>query len=469
MRRIILVFLALGAVGAASFAVARGGRFDLGRAAGVATGFVSHQLCSAAFVAGLDPVEFYAQAIEPTLGPAAPWLSHRLDRERREVSARFAGLGETTSTFRGAAGCLVMRGIRPPDISIGKVAARSALPPIAGPGVVTGTDPDLDAAITQAFAEPQSAPHRWTKAVVVAHQGHVVAERYAPGYGVDTPILGWSMTKSVTNALIGILVGQGKLAVDAPAPVTAWSSPSDPRHAITVDQLLRMESGLDIGQSLTADATDAFNPASQMLFDEPDTAAFAARAPLKAAPGTLWDYTNGNTQLLAGVIREKVGGSGEAVLRFARDELFAPVGMEHVTLELDAAGTPIGSSFMWASPRDWARLGLLYLGNGVVGDRRILPEQWAEYSARPTPSADRFGYGAGFWTNRSDGAGARRRTDHGMPGDSYMARGTQGQYVVIVPSRRLVVVRMGYSADPYGDVDAVSRLVGDVVAILDRR
>ena len=137
----------------------------------------------------------------------------------------------------------------------------------------------------------------------------VIAERYAPGYGVDTPIIGWSATKSVTNALIGIIVRQGKLSLDGPAPIAAWADPRDPRHAITLDNLLRMNSGLDIGQSLTAGATEAFDPSAQMVFDERDMAAFAARAPLRARPGTAWNYANGNTLLLSRLIRDQTGGS----------------------------------------------------------------------------------------------------------------------------------------------------------------
>ena len=150
------------------------------------------------------------------------------------------------------------------------------------------------------------------------------------------------------------------------------------------------------------------------------------------------------------------------MLRFARSELFGPLGMRNVTLEFDAAGTPEGSSQMLASARDWARLGALYLNDGVVGGQRILPEGWVNYSATPTVSAW-VGYGAGFWTNRGDSFGAKYRTSHGWPADSFYASGTFGQYVIIIPSERLVIARFGTSGNRY-DIEGVSRLITEVIA-----
>jgi CubicO group peptidase (beta-lactamase class C family) len=142
--------------------------------------------------------------------------------------------------------------------------------------------------------------------------------------------------------------------------------------------------------------------------------------------------------------------------------------MSHAVLELDAVGTPIGASQLWASGRDWARFGQLYLDDGVVGGQRILPEGWVDYSARLTPSSDHFGYGAGFWTNRGDSSAARARIAAGIPADAFMARGSQGQYVVIIPSRRVVIVRLGMAYTYGGDIVAQERLVSEVLAALAR-
>ena len=435
---------------------------DLDRAAGVPTHYVSHQMCSAVFVGGLDPDMFYREAVKPVIAPAGLLMDYRIDRDRKEVTADLAGLVTSRSVFLGAEGCRVAHegaaGV-PVDDDPPTPAKHAAEPLPVDPVNLT-----LEAALDREFAEPESGAHRWTKSVVILHSGHIVAERYAPGYGPETPQIGWSVTKSVTNALIGILVRQKKLAVEAPAPVAAWRDPKDPRHPITVDNLLRMNSGIEFGQSLYADWRSAFDPSAQMQFDMADEAAFAETAELGAAPGTRWNYTNGNTMLLARMIRDQAGGDAASVLRFAHRELFEKLGMEHVTLEFDGAGTPIGSSHMWASARDWARFGQLYLDDGVVGGERMLPEGWVDYSARLTPGSETYGYGAGFWTNRGTTGGAAKRIGLGMPPDSFMARGTQGQYIVIVPSARLVVVRLGMAHDRYEDIDGVARLVAEAIA-----
>ena len=440
---------------------------SLDRAADVATGYVSHQVCSAAFVSRVEPEQYYREAIAPVLAPVGFLSGHQVERRSSEVSARFAGLTQARAIDRGPLGCLVLHGEPPAPVTLPPhTPAPALLPDIAGPQAVEPGQPALKQALDRAFAENAAPPYRNTKALVVIRNGRVIAERYAPGYGVDTQVMGWSATKSVTNALIGILVRQGKLSVAGPAPIAAWVDPHDPRHAISIDNLLRMNSGLDIGDSLTARASTAFDPSAYMVFGVRDMAAFAEQAPLKAAPGSWWNYTNGNTLLLSKIIRDNAGGDAASVLAFARRELFDKLGMHHVTLEFDAVGTPIGSSHMLASARDWARFGLLYLDDGVVGGERLLPPGWVDYSAAPTPGSEQYGYAAGFWTNRGDGEGQRYRIARGIPADAFFARGANGQYVIVVPSRRLVVARFGPAFTDRDDLDVVARLVADVIATM---
>jgi CubicO group peptidase (beta-lactamase class C family) len=447
-----------------------GGCDKVERAADVASGFVSHQLCSATFVSGLEPEQYYREAIAPTLKPVGFLSSHAVDRQHHEVAAGFAGIASARAAYRGPLGCLLETGNPPAAAVLPRAkAAPALLPEIADPQIVEPAQPALRQALDKAFRENPEPPFRQTKAVVVVHDGRVIAERYTPGYGVDTPMLGWSMTKSVSNALLGILVREGKLDMNAPAPIAAWADPKDPRHAITPDNLLRMNSGLDIGQSMTASASTAFDPTAYMVFGgERDMAGFAERAPLKAAPGTWWNYTNGNTLLLSRMIRDNAGGNAAGVMDFAHRELFDKLGMRHVTLEFDATGTPIGSSHMFASARDWARFGLLYLNDGVVGGERILPEGWVDYSASQTPGSGFYGYGSGFWTNRGGGEGAAWRIAHGMPADAFMARGSGGQYTIIVPSHRLVIVRLGPAFTSRDDMAVVAQLIADVIATLPK-
>jgi CubicO group peptidase (beta-lactamase class C family) len=440
---------------------------SLDQATDVAAGYVSHQLCSATFVSRIDPEQYYRESIAPVLAPVGFLSGHRIDRERAQVSASFSGLAQARAIDRGPLGCLVLHGEPPAPVSLpAHVPATPLLPDIAGPAIVEPAQPALQQALDRTFAETAAPPHRNTKAVVVVHNGRVIAERYAPGYAIDTQVIGWSATKSVTNALIGILVRQGRLSVEGPAPIAAWADPKDPRHAISIDNLLRMNSGLDIGDSLTARASTAFDPSAYMVFGVRDMAAFAEQAPLKAAPGTEWNYTNGNTLLLSRIIRDRTGGDAASVLAFVRRELFDKLGMRHVTLEFDAAGTPIGSSHMLASARDWARFGLLYLNDGVVAGERLLPPGWVDYSAAPTPGSEQYGYAAGFWTNRGDGEGQRYRIARGIPADAFFARGAMGQYVIVVPSQHLVVARFGSAFTPRDDMDVVARLVADVIAAM---
>jgi CubicO group peptidase (beta-lactamase class C family) len=434
----------------------------------IATGFLAHTLCSETFVSGLDPDQVFSEttAAMPGVGLIAWAFDYRIDRKARQVTATLFGGGQSRAVYRGGLGCYLAHGEQAVDASLPPAAndvQRALLPEIAGPSPVEPANPDLKLALDRAFAEPERAPFRHTKAVVVLRDGHVLAERYAPGYGIETPILGYSSTKSVISALVGILVRQGKLSLDGPVPVAAWQGPGDPRHAITVDQLLRHTAGLAMGSSLQASLASVLEPVNRMKFLERDMAGFAENSGLETAPGRAWNYQDGNYLILSRLIRDAVGGQPADVLRFARRELFGPLGMREVTLEFDATGTPEGSSQMLASARDWARFGMLYLDDGVVEGKRILPEGWVKYSAAATPNAW-VGYGAGFWTNQGDSYGAKYRIEHGWPRDAFFAKGTIGKYVIVVPSERLVIVRFGTSPNWPPEADGAFQLVSDVVA-----
>jgi CubicO group peptidase (beta-lactamase class C family) len=220
-----------------------------------------------------------------------------------------------------------------------------------------------------------------------------------------------------------------------------------------------MTSGLALDET-----NSGFDPSSQMLYLHDDMAGFAAQAALIAEPGTRWAYSSGTTQLLARIIRDAVGGP-EQSLAFAWRELFNPLGMRNVTLEFDGAGTLQGTAYMLASARDWARFGLLYLNDGLIGGRRILHEDWVDLSAAATLDSD---YGAGFWTNRSEHEHAKGRVRLGIPKDAFFASGDLGQRIVILPTQHLVIVRLGDSVDPTGDIRGLGRLVKEVIAATQR-
>lgn len=459
-RKIILLTTAIACAG---LALAAARARDLPK---VATGFVADTLCAETFVSGLDPSRNLAETTDamPGVGLLTWAMNFQVDRARKDVTVTLFGIGRSHAVYREGLGCTLEHGAAFADVALPSDDKQPALlPEIAGPGLVPPQSEGLSAALDRAFTEPAQPPHRRTRAIVVMKAGRIIAERYADGVGPETQLLGFSMTKSVMSALTGILVRQGKLKLDAPAPIAAWQNPDDPRHAITVDQLLRHTAGIALGSSLQASLGSVIEPVNAMKFAEDDMAAYAESVPLATAPGTVWNYHDGNTIMLAHLIRNAAGGKPEDALRFARRELFAPLGMRHVTLQLDGAGTIEGSSKMLASARDWARFGQLYLNDGIAGGKRILPEGWVNYSATATPNAW-VGIGAGFWTNQGDSFGAKFRVDHGWPRDAFFAKGTIGQYTIIIPSERLVIVRLGRSPNVPPQADGVFDLVRDVVA-----
>jgi CubicO group peptidase (beta-lactamase class C family) len=460
-RNLILILTATTALSALALSAARAR--DVPK---VATGFVANVVCTETFVSGLDPARVLTETTSamPGVGLISWALDYRVDRARKDVTVTLFGLGRSRAVYRGEGlGCYLDHGGAVADIALPAPDAKAALlPEIAGPSVVEPQMPQLVAALDRAFAEPDRSTPRNTRAVVVLKDGHIVAERYADGIGIDTPLLGFSATKSVISALAGILVRKGALKLHEPVPIAAWQNPDDARRAITLDHLLRHTAGLALGSSLQASLASALEPVNRMKFMESDMAAYAESMPLETTPGAAWNYNDGNTVILGHLIRQGAGGSAAKMMRFARQELFDPLGMRHVTIEFDASGNAEASSQMLASARDWARFGQLYLSDGVVDGKRILPEGWVKYSAAPTPNAW-VGQGAGFWTNLGDSFGASYRTEHGWPRDAFFAKGTIGQYVIIVPSEQLVIVRLGRSPNWPPEVDGVFDLVRDVV------
>lgn len=437
-------------------------QFRPDRAVRVATGVVAHNVCSKSFVSGLDPETVFSETIERDgLRRLRRVLSYQIDRAGKTVDASVGGLFAGRALFHDGLGCVLQHGSKEPYLLKSDIEALKAskspplLPEIAGPDLVEPASPALKEALDHAFEEPAEPPFRRTKAVVVVRDGKVIAERYAPGIGVDTPLLGFSMTKSLINALLGIMTQQGLVSPSIPAPIAEWRAAPDPRHAIEVEHLMRMTSGLALDET-----NSGLDPSSQMIYLHDDMAGFAVNAPVIAPPGKRWAYSSATTQLLARIIRDAAGGP-EQTLAFAWRELFNPLGMRSVTLEFDGAGTLQGSTYMLASARDWARFGLLYLNDGVVGGKRLLHEDWVDFSAAATLDTD---YGAGFWTNRSEHERARGRVRAGMPRDSFYASGDLGQRTVILPSEHMVVVRLGDAVAPDGDIHGLTRLIREVIA-----
>ena len=414
-----------------------------------ATGYVARNACSAVFVAGRDPVQVAAEDLAPQ-----SYVSFAVDRERKFVRAAVFGLAARTAVYRPGLGCVLAidadldglraQGFEPPQAEASAAAWPAGDGDSARPPGIDGAA--LDAAVAAGFDEPNPASLRRTRAVVVIHDGVLVAERYAEGFDRDTRQLGWSMAKSVTSALVGVLVGRGVLDPKAPAPVPAWAN--DPRKAVTLDQLLRMSSGLEFEERYgpMADAT-------HMLFEVDDAAAFALSKPLAHPPDTVYSYSSATSNILSWIVRQQFKSDAE-YHRFPYEALFARIGMRSAVFETDAAGTFLGSSFVYASARDWARFGLLYLQDGIWDGARVLPAGWVEYSRTPTPTSETREYAGHFWANAGKpGDEAARRLPQ-LPVDAYQASGFQGQAVLIVPSRKTIIVRLGMTHErPAWDLD----------------
>jgi CubicO group peptidase (beta-lactamase class C family) len=312
--------------------------------------------------------------------------------------------------------------------------------------------------VDAAFTEPTPRKLRRTRAVLVTHDGAIVGERYAQGFGPDSVLPGWSVTKSVLSALIGILVEEKRLSLDDKALLPQWQSPDDQRAAISVEDLLRMRSGLAFSEIYSDPRADV----TRMLYARSDMAAFAASKPLSAPPGTTWHYSSGTTNILSRIVRQIVGE--REYHAFPLRALFGPLGMNSAVLEPDAAGTFVASSYMFATARDWARFGQLYLDDGAWGGTRLLPAEWVRFSATPTPQSPDGCYGAHWWLKVPRELGGETEAASRIPRDAFFALGHEGQSLTVIPSRRLVVVRLGLSI--YVDAWNHARFIADVVQAL---
>jgi CubicO group peptidase (beta-lactamase class C family) len=291
--------------------------------------------------------------------------------------------------------------------------------------------PRLETLLDHALSTPRTDDLGESHALLIVQGGRLVVERYGPGRGPEQTFPSWSMAKSITHALAGILVGDGRIDIQAPADVPEWRAPGDPRAAITLDLLLRMSSGLAFVEDYVPDHP---SDVIQMLWGpgKDDVAAFAASMPLQHPPGSFWYYSSGTSNIVSRCLSRALDLKGADFEGFMRARLFAPLGMTSPIPKFDAAGTFIGSSFCFCTARDFARFGLLYLRDGVWEGRRRLPEGWVDYARTPTwqqPTED-GPYGAHWWLGT------------GGPG-AFAAQGYAGQYVVIVPDLDMVLVRHG--------------------------
>lgn len=429
----------------------------------VMTGMDAKVMCSCVFVAGRTPESVLQKELR--VFPGLTLADININKRDSSVTAKLLWR-ESKAIYRNGLGCTLLAQQSEPDvrsqnINRPRLEDPSGLDSIDWPmgnrvpdERLPGVDyPGLKKAIDNAFADIDPENPVNTHGVVIVYDGQLIGERYAEGMDYNTRMMGWSMTKSIGNALIGILVRDGMLNIVDPAPVPEWQE--DDRQNITINHLLHASSGLRWSESYFVPSSDFHN----MFILQDDKAGFAATRYLEDEPGTVFEYSSGTSNLLARIVRQTVGD--KQYYRFPYERLFHRIGMHTAILEPDASGTFVASSYGFASARDWARFGLLYLNDGVFNGQRILPEGWVKYSTSPAPAASRREYGAQIWLNLGRPDNPADCHEPGIPGDAFFFEGFEQNTVVVIPSRKLVAVRLGVT---HNSNFSLSRFVSDVIA-----
>ena len=333
---------------------------------------------------------------------------------------------------------------------------------LAGCGQSTSPEPPLSAAALAAVGKSPGAPRDRlaravdelftqdgigeTRAVLVLHDGAIAAERYEDGYGPKTKFLGWSMSKTVTGVLIGVLVAEGRLQLDDSPPIPAWQRPGDPRGGITLRQLLQMRSGLRHKEN-SEPIYDSGEVCMLFRDGRDDMAAWAEAQPLDHAPGRVFTYSTPTGVILADIATRVLApdatpdGRRQAMADFFQSRLSVPLGAPSFTPEYDAAGTMIGGSMIWATARDWGKFGEMLRHKGSVNGAQLVPRAWVDFMTTPSPRAP--DYGALTWLNRDSGTDRNELFASQGPKDAFSLVGHLGQYVIVIPSAGVTIVRLG--------------------------
>jgi CubicO group peptidase (beta-lactamase class C family) len=407
----------------------------------IITGYAAKNLCSCVFVGNRDVDDVEQNDLNFSL---IKYAKNKVDFDNKKVTSKILGLAKQTAVYKEGLGCTLLADYSEKDYqsqasphTLPSLALKDTIPWPAGDllsdTVPAGVDINkLKNAVAWAFDnDPTVEELKQTLAVLVVYKNQIIAEKYAPGIEVNTPLLGWSMTKSIMSALVGILVGRGKLDINEPVNISSWQN--DARKNITLNHLLHMNSGLKWDEDYF-DVSDV----TRMLYKKGNMFAYAISVPSVVKPDSVWMYSSGTSNIISGLIRHTFDDN-EEYINFPREALFNKIGMHSIVIEPDASGMYIGSSYSYATTRDWARFGLLYLNNGVWKGERILPEDWLEYTQQPAKGSHN-GYGAQFWLNKG-----KELKD--APEDMISCQGFRGQRIFIIPSKDLVVVRMGLSHD----------------------
>lgn len=409
---------------------------SLGANIAVGTGMGAKLACSGRFLSGFDDAQIRQDLT--SYSAAFDWLSLDIDDRTQRAQMSLMGFTKTSATYRDGIGCALDLGesdaltqLKAPKAP----AIDNSLPWPAG-----AADPIVNETLMQTLAASMAqdqAEGLQTRALVLVQNGQILAEVYAPGITPDTPLMGWSMGKSLTALMLGWLEQRGELSVDEQRLFDEWSE--DERGSIQIKDLLQMTSGLEFSE-VYVPGSDA----TRMLFMAPSAASVPLQSPLKHPPGSRFSYSSGTTNLLSLLFTQRVGGAQNAINHLYQDILW-PLGMHHTTLEPDASGVFVGSSNIYATARDWARLGETFLHEGELNGVRIADKSYMQELVQPNASSNDRAYGYQVWLNR----GEVKKYWPDLPEDAYGFTGNRGQAVMIIPSEQAVMVRLGWSAQGY--------------------
>ena len=394
----------------------------------IMSGYSAKIACSCTFIGGLDEETIYNK--ELNFKPV-DLIKFKIDQENKTATASVFGLYPKTAVYRPGLGCALLTELEVED------AYRIDFKPyeIKHDSLknwfetrTKATTPLLAEAINNAFKEDTPGENRKnTRAVVVLHKGQLIGEQYAPEVDQNTPLLGWSMTKSLTSTLFGMLVDRQKIDIDSKTGIPDWQE--DERAQITWRHLLQMNSGLRWKEDYS-DLSDAVT----MLFNSDAIGQYALSVPAETSPGEVWNYSSGTSNILSSQMRNYFANQTE-YLRFPYDSLFGRIGMYSAVIEADATGDLVGSSYAWATARDWAKIGQLFLQNGKWEGEEIISEDWISFIQEPAAGSDQL-YGGHFWINSGGNF-------PNIPLDAYSMNGFHSQRIMIIPSKDLVIVRLG--------------------------
>ena len=438
-------------------------------AKGNIAGMAAHHLCSGLHVVGRDNKRSAERILAEDVAPfnlRFAWddsFEFTVDRQDRSVAVSAPGVElARRARYHGDQGCTILpTGVD--KVFFSPVKVKSTLPDPATQAWPLGdlqayaTFPEvnqrkLDDALNWAI----SPNDQNTRALVVVYRGKIIGERYTGGFGKDTPQISWSQGKSITAALIGILVENDEISLNDPAPIAEWQGTQDPRRQIMVRDLLNMSSGLEFtnfGRE-RPDAWSASNEHLRIYFDGINVFEHAVNQPLELSPGSQFRYRNSDPLTLGRIIRQTVEAKGENYLQFPQSALFDRIGARNFVLETDAWGNFIMTGYDYGSAWDWARFGLLHLWDGEFNGERVLPDGWVDFISSPAPGDPTLSYGGLFWINRGG------QMDQ-VPHDAFWPSGAMGQMTVVIPSADMVIVRLGPS--PGGQAQYMNEVIARIL------